>query len=372
MKLSLGAAVTGATLPSLHFLSLRVVNPSPNLRIFPPTLFTNILTKPSGLRRRSTAVVSAATGFGGAALQDAGATALVVGGAYALVSTFDNLTRRKIIEQTLSGNLSTYCQGCFFGILANLQISTSTGARYFASVVPSINCLRLLINGLSLTTDEGLIKSVSREGRPEELLRGPLYYVLVLILCAIVFWRESPVGMISLAMMCGGDGIADIMGRRFGSIKIPYNPQKSWAGSISMFLFGFLVSMGMLYYFAALGYIQLDWMQTVERVAFVSFVATVVESLPITGIVDDNITVPLSRDLATHSRHRSLVLDVSGRRSSSSIPQQNDSFHEPAAIESAAISSPRSDGTSRFTSFGVKEPKFGTHLSNVSLRTVFT
>lgn len=40
-----------------------------------------------------------------------------------------------------------------------------------------------------------------------------------------------------------------------------------------------------------------------------------------------------------------------------SIPQQNDSFHEPAAIESAAISSPGSDGTSRFTSFGVKEQK---------------
>ncbi|KAK6136147.1 hypothetical protein DH2020_030120 [Rehmannia glutinosa] len=292
MKLSLGAAVTGATLPSLHFLSLRVVNPSPNLRIFPSTLSTNFLTKPSGLRRRSTAVVSAATGIGGAALQDAGATALVVGGAYALVSTFDNLTRRKIIEQTLSRKLVHILSGLLF--LASWPIfSTSTGARYFASVVPSINCLRLLINGLSLTTDEGLIKSVSREGRPEELLRGPLYYVLVLILCAIVFWRESHVGMISLAMMCGGDGIADIMGRRFGSIKIPYNPQKSWAGSISMFLFGFLVSMGMLYYFAALGYIQLDWMQTVERVAFVSFVATVVESLPITGIVDDNITVPL-------------------------------------------------------------------------------
>lgn len=39
-----------------------------------------------------------------------------------------------------------------------------------------------------------------------ELLRGPLYYVLVLILSAVLFWRESPVGVVSLAMMCGGDG----------------------------------------------------------------------------------------------------------------------------------------------------------------------
>lgn len=39
-----------------------------------------------------------------------------------------------------------------------------------------------------------------------ELLKGPLYYVSILILCAVVFWRESPIGVISLGMMCGGDG----------------------------------------------------------------------------------------------------------------------------------------------------------------------
>uniref|UniRef100_A0A803NWP4 phytol kinase n=1 Tax=Cannabis sativa TaxID=3483 RepID=A0A803NWP4_CANSA len=105
--------------------------------------------------------------------------------------------------------------------------STSTNARYFASLVPMVNCLRLLVHGFSLVKDDGLIKSVTRHGNPEELLRGPLYYVIVLILCALVFWRESPVAVISLSMMCGGDGVADIMGRRFGSAKIPYNPDKS-------------------------------------------------------------------------------------------------------------------------------------------------
>jgi dolichol kinase len=34
------------------------------------------------------------------------------------------------------------------------------------------------------------------------------------------------------------------MGRRFGSSKLPYNQQTSWAGSISMFVFGLLVSIG--------------------------------------------------------------------------------------------------------------------------------
>ncbi|KAJ4971444.1 hypothetical protein NE237_004543 [Protea cynaroides] len=229
----------------------------------------------------------------GALLQDIGATALVLAGAYSLVLGFDKLTKRNLIQQSLSRKLVHILSGLLFMISWPL-FSTSTEARYFAALVPLVNCIRLIINGLSLGTDEGLIQSVTREGNPRELLRGPLYYVLILILCAVVFWRNSPVGMISLAMMCGGDGFADIMGRRFGELKIPYNIQKSWIGSVSMFLSGFLISIGMLYYFSRLGYFQLDWSWTVERVALVSLGATVVESLPNTKVVDDNLSVPLS------------------------------------------------------------------------------
>jgi phytol kinase len=39
-----------------------------------------------------------------------------------------------------------------------------------------------------------------------------------------------------VALMCGGDGLADIIGRRFGSgAKLPHNSNKSWAGSAAMF-----------------------------------------------------------------------------------------------------------------------------------------
>ncbi|KAM3733078.1 hypothetical protein ACB098_11G108000 [Castanea mollissima] len=217
-------------------------------------------------------------------LRDSGAAAAILAGAYALVSAFDFLTRRNLIEQSLSRKLVHILSGLFFMVSWPI-FSTTTEARYFACLVPLVNCLRLVIHGLSLASDEGLIKSVTREGKPEELLRGPLYYVLILILCALIFWRDSPVGLISLAMMCGGDGIADIIGRRFGFLKIPYNQQKSWAGSIAMFIFGFLISIGMLQYYSVLGYLHLDWVQTVQKVALVSLVATVVESLPTTELI---------------------------------------------------------------------------------------
>ncbi|XP_062091915.1 probable phytol kinase 1, chloroplastic isoform X2 [Humulus lupulus] len=263
----------GDFLHSSPFPGLLPPEPSPILR------FQLLYRAPNVPRRISFAVsgclpVSASSHL----TQDAVATAAVLVGAYGLVFTFDSLTGRNLIQQN----------------------STSTSARYFASLVPMVNCLRLLVHGFSLVNDDGLIKSVTRHGNPEELLRGPLYYVIVLILCALVFWRESPVGVISLSMMCGGDGVADIMGRKFGSVKIPYNPGKSWAGSISMFVFGFLVSVGMLYYFSALGYIQLDWSSTIQRVALVAMVATVVESLPISEAVDDNLSVPLATMIAAY------------------------------------------------------------------------
>jgi len=110
---------------------------------------------------------------------------------------------------------------------------------------------------------------------------------------------------------------------RFGSSKLPYNQQKSWAGSISMFVFGLLISIGCvgnqilyqnlcaiygfwhshenyLYNVGCCITIQFldisNWIgsSTAQKVALVSLAATVVESLPTTEVVDDNISVPLA------------------------------------------------------------------------------
>ncbi|KAL1201452.1 Phytol kinase 1 [Cardamine amara subsp. amara] len=251
----------------------------------------------SELRARLPLVSSAVTT--NSILHDVGATVAVLGGAYALVLSFDSLTKRNVIPQSLSRKLVHILSGLLF-VLSWPIFSGSSEARYFAAFVPLVNGLRLVINGLSISPNSTLIKSVTREGRPEELLKGPLFYVIALLVSVLFFWRKSPVGMISLAMMCGGDGIADIMGRKFGSAKLPYNPRKSWAGSISMFIFGFFISIGLLYYYSSLGYLHINWDTTFGKVAIVSMVATVVESLPITDQLDDNVSVPLATILAAY------------------------------------------------------------------------
>lgn len=39
-------------------------------------------------------------------------------------------------------------------------------------------------------------------------------------------------------------GVADIIGRRFGKKKLPYNTDKSYAGSLAMAISGFVASIG--------------------------------------------------------------------------------------------------------------------------------
>ncbi len=69
--------------------------------------------------------------------------------------------------------------------------------------------------------------------------------MVTLIAATIVCWRDNPAGLIAVSMMCGGDGLADIVGRRWGAgAKLPYNKAKSWAGSFAMLAGGYLMSYG--------------------------------------------------------------------------------------------------------------------------------
>eukprot|EP00879_Flechtneria_rotunda_P012397 GHRR01012945.1.p1 GENE.GHRR01012945.1~~GHRR01012945.1.p1 ORF type:complete len:195 (+),score=58.15 GHRR01012945.1:921-1505(+) len=153
---------------------------------------------------------------------------------------------------------------------------------------------RLLLVGCGVVSDPGLVHSVSRAGDRSELLKGPLYYVIVLISITILFWRQNPAGTIAVSMMCGGDGFADIIGRRFGSVKLPWNSSKSWAGTAAMFLAGMVMASGFFGLFCGMGYFECFHLQYVlPYLAVVCGACTVVESLPINHWFDDNLSVPL-------------------------------------------------------------------------------
>ena len=68
---------------------------------------------------------------------------------------------------------------------------------------------------------------LQRSGSRQELLRGPFMYGAVISALTALYWRDSPVGVTAIAVLCAGDGFADIIGRRYGgSNKLPHSPDK--------------------------------------------------------------------------------------------------------------------------------------------------
>jgi len=68
---------------------------------------------------------------------------------------------------------------------------------------------------------------MSRTGDPKEILRGPLFYGIMFVLMTILFWKDSPVGMTALMIMCG---VACVLGAVGVFVDVPWLAHGSVAG----------------------------------------------------------------------------------------------------------------------------------------------
>jgi phytol kinase len=223
-------------------------------------------------------------------LQDIVATILTFAVALTWLRVIDAFAHRGLIEQKLSRKIIHIGTGPLFVLCWNL-FSAEPWARWFAALVPLAITAQFVLVGLGVMKDEAAVKAMTRTGNPREILHGPLYYGLVFVLCTIIFWRHSPVGILALMLMCGGDGLADIVGRRWGRVKLPFDADKSWAGSAGMFVGSFVFAFGFVALFNAFGNFQpaLNLSVAAGRVALISLVATAVEALPLRDV--DNLTL---------------------------------------------------------------------------------
>jgi len=174
-------------------------------------------------------------------------------------------------------------------VLCWLIFPNSTNSMYFAALVPLTITLQFFLVGIGVLRDKSAVQAMSRTGDPREILRGPLYYGLVFVLITVIFWYNSPTGIVALMLMCGGDGLADILGRRYGKTHIPWNPRKSWIGSLAMFSGGFIFSSIILGIFISMGIFDSTLIELFPTLMIISVLATIVETLPLKDI--DNITV---------------------------------------------------------------------------------
>lgn len=157
-------------------------------------------------------------------------------------------------------------------------------SRLWASIVPIIF---IVLNYISYKFN--VVKAMERDGEKNDL--GTVYFpisLLVLVLISFSNYSEPYVGALGILIMGYGDGFAAILGKKFGKRKfLIFGNKKSIVGSTAMFVFSFIVSFLILYFYSPDNLL-------IKCIVIASF-STVVEGVSPFGL--DNLTVPILASL---------------------------------------------------------------------------
>ncbi|WP_414527981.1 diacylglycerol/polyprenol kinase family protein [Nodularia chucula] len=149
------------------------------------------------------------------------------------------------------------------GITASIVASIVTLLSYRFPILPGIN-------------------SVGRQSL------GTFFYAISMGVLVACFWhiQQPQYAAIGIMVMAWGDGLAALIGQRFGEHKYKvFGAQKSWEGSLTMALVSFVISTLIL--LGAEGDMGLSLIVSLA----IACVATSLETISFLGI--DNLTVPL-------------------------------------------------------------------------------
>ncbi len=119
-------------------------------------------------------------------------------------------------------------------VLCWLLFNDAASSRFLAALVPFSITIQFALVGLGMMKDESTVQGMSRSGDRREILRGPLYYGIVFVILTILFWKENPVGIVALMMICGGDGLAEILGRKYGDPQAALEQNQVLGGQYSV------------------------------------------------------------------------------------------------------------------------------------------
>jgi len=162
--------------------------------------------------------------------------------------------------------------------------------KWWAALVPLCMTLKFALVGLGLIRDDKAVATMSRTGDRREILRGPLIYGCVFVAATVLAFRDLTAA-VALAALCFGDAAAEVGGRRFGHVKLPWSPRKSYAGSAAFVV----ASLGAMTLFAVLfrrwGFAPPTSDLPLGAIGVAAIVGAVVESMPAADV--DNFFVPL-------------------------------------------------------------------------------
>ncbi|MHA1319280.1 MAG: diacylglycerol/polyprenol kinase family protein [Promethearchaeota archaeon] len=213
------------------------------------------------------------------------------------------LQKKGKVSQIITRKLVHILAGPVF-VVTWMLFSGEIVSHYVAVIVPLLFVLQFLTIGMGIIKNESFVASMSRSGDPRELLQGTLYYAIVMVLMTW-FWfyvpstgisNANPTALLIIGCISGGDGLADIIGRKFGGKKIGLKgSEKTFIGSIGMLVGSILVSSILVLIFSlevSNFNPNFNIATLILPIIVVSIVATIVEAVSPKGT--DNFTVFLA------------------------------------------------------------------------------
>jgi len=157
---------------------------------------------------------------------------------FAVVGIMDKLVKRGF-PQDLSRKIVHICAASW---LLFWPLFDPSHLSKYLNIVPSFVWMILLFQkGFFAKPDDEAVKTMTRTGDRKELLRGPLYFTVIMNILGTVYFF-NPIAAVSMGILGWGDGLAPYFGQKYGKHKYNFVTEKSVEGSIAFVIFGFFGS----------------------------------------------------------------------------------------------------------------------------------
>lgn len=207
---------------------------------------------------------------------------------FSLVALLDFCVAKLGLAPDLSRKITHIGAGCLALFLA--LFDDSDWSKYLNITILVIWFFLLIQKGLFADANDEAVKTMTRTGDRAELLKGPLYFVIVSIVCATLFYKTFA-GVAAMGYLTFGDGLAPVVGTRIGKMKYRIFSQKSVEGSLTMLVAGIFGA-------ALFVWVVVPEQFNFARIALLGVVATVAEGASPKEI--DNFLIPIAVIGATY------------------------------------------------------------------------
>lgn len=140
---------------------------------------------------------------------------------------------------------------------------------------------------LPRVTEHGLERNHEKE---RGFSLGIVMYPTVLFFLSLVFFDQQIFLVIAWGAIAFGDGFAGLIGRALGGPKIPWNSEKTWAGTLAFFLFGSTLTLAWIYLLPEASRLGISLERWLLVIAVAVLTAAMIETVK--GLIDDNFVVP--------------------------------------------------------------------------------